>query len=111
MCGVAGVYDNEAVVGKIYQALLALQLVDDSIVRGNRITYKRLMTEYFPSEGNIKEGHFPSILFDILKHSISGLLIVRNEDCEKTLMIEDRKIIFAKSSLNEDSLGDGDPGL
>ena len=35
MCGVAGVYDNEAVVGKIYQALLALQLVDDSIVRGN----------------------------------------------------------------------------
>ena len=63
------------------------------------------MTEYFPSEGSIKEGGFPSILYNIYKSSISGLMIVETEKFEKKIMVEDKKIVFAVSNLKDDFLG------
>ena len=63
------------------------------------------MADYFPSEGNIKEGDFPSILYNIYKNSISGLLIVKTERFEKSIMIDDKKIVFAVTNTIDDSFG------
>ncbi|MCU0285523.1 MAG: DUF4388 domain-containing protein [Acidobacteria bacterium] len=61
--------------------------------------------DYFPPEGILKTGDIYSLLYHIYKHSISGLLIVETGDYEKQLVIEDRKIVFAASTLEDDALG------
>jgi hypothetical protein len=64
-------------------------------------------TEYFPMEGELKEGDIFHILYHIYKNSISGLLIlkVETDGYEKQMVIEDRKIVFALSSLKQDAFG------
>lgn len=64
------------------------------------------MTDYFPMEGNIKEGDLFSLLYHLYKHSFSGVLTVTTPDYEKQMIIEDRKIVFALSNQNEDAFGD-----
>jgi hypothetical protein len=64
------------------------------------------MNDYFPMEGQIKEGDIYSILYHLYKHSVSGLLTVSTPDYEKEMIIEDRKIVFAVSNQDEDAFGD-----
>ena len=63
------------------------------------------MDVYFPPEGNIPENDFPSILFQIHKHSISGILTITTEEFEKKLKIRNQRILFCQSNLQTDSLG------
>ncbi|MCK5055054.1 MAG: DUF4388 domain-containing protein [Candidatus Aminicenantes bacterium] len=63
------------------------------------------MNDYLPVEGAIKEGDIYSLLYNIYKNSISGHLIVTSGDLEKTVIIENRKIVFASSNSIDDSLG------
>jgi hypothetical protein len=61
--------------------------------------------EYFPPEGILKTGDIYFLLYHMYKHSISGMLTIETEDYEKQLVIEDRKIVFAASTLEEDAFG------
>ncbi|HLP58362.1 MAG TPA: DUF4388 domain-containing protein [Candidatus Deferrimicrobium sp.] len=61
--------------------------------------------DYFPPEGILKTGDIYSLLYHIYKHSISGLLTVETGEYQKQLVIEDRKIVFAMSTCEEDTLG------
>ncbi len=65
------------------------------------------MDNYFPAEGEIKEGDIYPILYHIYKNSISGMLIVKakTENIEKRLIIEDQRIVFASANSPGDSLG------
>jgi hypothetical protein len=62
---------------------------------------------YFPIEGELKEGDIFTLLYHMYKNSISGLLEVKvaAEGYEKQMVIEDRKIVFAKSNLKQDAFG------
>lgn len=64
------------------------------------------MTDFFPTEGLIEEGVIFSLLHHLYKNSVSGVLVVTTEELEKRLVIEDRKIVFASSSLRSDSFSD-----
>jgi hypothetical protein len=57
-------------------------------------------------EGELKEGDIFSILFHIYKKDISGELSVQAVDCEKTMTIQERKIVFASSTKQADALSD-----
>lgn len=61
---------------------------------------------YFPLEGKLGEGDIYSILYNIHKNAVTGLLVVDTDDCRKQLVIEDRKIVFALSDRKEDAFGD-----
>jgi hypothetical protein len=61
--------------------------------------------DYFPPEGKLETGDIYFLLYHIYKHSISGMLIVETSEYEKQLIIEDRKIVFAASTLEEDAFG------
>jgi hypothetical protein len=60
---------------------------------------------HVPAPGDLKEGDIYSILFDIYKNSISGVLVIDAGNVEKKMFIESRKIVFAASNGKEDSLG------
>lgn len=61
--------------------------------------------DYFPPEGMVKRGDIYSLFYHIYKNSISGLLTMETDNFEKQLVIEDRKIVFASSTLEEDAFG------
>lgn len=61
--------------------------------------------DYFPPEGILKTGDIYFLLYHMYKHSISGMLTIETENYEKQLVIEDRKIVFAASTLEEDAFG------
>ena len=61
--------------------------------------------DYFPPEGMVKAGDIYSLFYHIYKNSISGLLTIETDNYEKQLVIEDRKIVFASSTLEEDAFG------
>jgi hypothetical protein len=61
--------------------------------------------DYFPPEGVLKTGDIYFLLYHIHKHSISCMLTIETGDYEKQLVIEDRKIVFAASTLEEDAFG------
>ena len=63
------------------------------------------MNNYIPNEGELKEGEIFSILAYIHRNTISGLLVVDKGKCQKKLVIEDRKVVFAISNLQEESFG------
>ncbi|MCI0471206.1 MAG: hypothetical protein L0Y73_06070, partial [Candidatus Aminicenantes bacterium] len=56
-------------------------------------------------EGPIKEGTIYSILYYFYKKALSGSLVVQGENCEKKLIIEHKKIVFAASNGREDAFG------
>ena len=55
-------------------------------------------------EEELKEGDIFSILYHIYKDLISGLLVVKTEDHEKKMVIENREIVFASSNREKDAL-------
>gem|GEM_PF-746591 len=63
--------------------------------------------DYFPMEGELKEGDIFTLLYHMYKNSISGLLKVTAaaEGYEKQMVIEDRKIVFAISNSEQDTFG------
>ena len=58
-----------------------------------------------PLAGEITEGNIYSILYHIYKESLSGTLVVEQKECQKKMIIEDRKIVFATSTGKEDAFG------
>lgn len=64
------------------------------------------MSDFIPTEGALKEGDIFTLLFHMYKHGISGVLKISAPQAEKQLIVEDRKIVFASSSLKSESLGD-----
>jgi len=63
------------------------------------------MDTYFPIEGTLLDRDFATVLFQIYKHAISGLLIIKTDQLEKGINIDDGRILFANSNDREDSLG------
>lgn len=64
------------------------------------------MDTYFPPEGQIPDIDFPTILYQIHKHSISGILTITTEEFEKSIKIRNRRALFCWSNLPGDSLGE-----
>lgn len=60
---------------------------------------------HFTPQGDLKEEDIYSVLFNIYKNSISGILVVNADNVEKKMFIENRKIFFAASNGKEDALG------
>jgi len=63
------------------------------------------METFFPLSGEIKGLELPSILYNIYKKSISGILEITKNEILKKLVIENNKVIFVHSNQKEDSLG------
>jgi hypothetical protein len=63
------------------------------------------MDFYFPLSGEIKPLQFPGILFQIYKKSVAGILTVSADTVEKSVLIQNGRVVFATSSSREDSLG------
>jgi hypothetical protein len=59
-----------------------------------------------PPQGEINEGDIFSILYDLYKNSVSGMLVVKADQVEKKMFIDKRKIIFASSNAKEDAFGE-----
>ena len=60
------------------------------------------MDFYFPLSGEIKPLQFPGILFQIYKKSVAGILTVSADTVEKSVLIQNGRVVFATSSSRED---------
>jgi hypothetical protein len=58
-----------------------------------------------PLTGEITEGKIYAILYHIYKESLSGTLVIQSEECQKRMVIEDKKIVFATSTGKKDTFG------
>ncbi len=60
----------------------------------------------FPIEGELREGQIFSILYQVYKNDISGVLVVKTDTFKKKMYIRDKKIIFASSDLKTDNFSE-----
>ena len=58
-----------------------------------------------PLAGEITQGKIYSILYHIYKESLPGTLVIQTEECQKKMVIEGKKIVFAASTSKEDAFG------
>ena len=63
------------------------------------------MENVFSLSGEMKALDFPSILYGMYKKSISGTLELHHEARVSTIVVENRKIIFASSGSEDNTLG------
>lgn len=60
----------------------------------------------FALDGQFSEGDIYTILYNTYKNNISGVLTLDAGDCQKKLVIRDRKIVFASSNRRTDFFAD-----
>jgi hypothetical protein len=64
-----------------------------------------LQFHYAPA-GDMGRGDIFPILYHLYKEAICGALVVQADDCERRIVVEDGKVIFASSDLKDEAFGD-----